>query len=200
MLFVTFGLQLASISSILGQQATGPDLFLDDSFLRSRYETAFNTGILFSPVGKARNRPTVNYTITEVQLGYMLNDVQEAGWFRGNFELAGDAFGGGVFDGTGSYAAGWTLWLRYNFVPSHSRFTPYTQVGAGFVFTDIDRRLVGQDFNFNLDVGLGMRYSLDAHWALNLELRYQHISNANLGQHNIGINALGPILGISYFF
>jgi hypothetical protein len=35
---------------------------------------------------------------------------------------------------------------------------------------------------------------------LNLECRYQHISNANTGKHNLGINAIGPLLGVSYFF
>ena len=44
------------------------------------------------------------------------------------------------------------------------------------------------------------RYVLARHWSLDLEYRYQHISNANLAGHNLGINAHGPVLGISYFF
>jgi hypothetical protein len=35
---------------------------------------------------------------------------------------------------------------------------------------------------------------------LNVECRYQHISNANLSRHNIGINADGPMIGLSHFF
>jgi hypothetical protein len=59
---------------------------------------------------------------------------------------------------------------------------------------------LGQPFNFNLDLGVGVRYFVGRNWALNLEYRYQHISNANLGAKNLGINAAGPILGISCFF
>jgi len=41
---------------------------------------------------------------------------------------------------------------------------------------------------------------LGRNWALNLEYRYQHISNANIGPKNLGINASGPFLGASCFF
>jgi opacity protein-like surface antigen len=68
------------------------------------------------------------------------------------------------------------------------------------VTTDIDRGLVGQPFNFSLDLGVGLRYFVTRRWSINLEYRFQHISNADLGQRNIGINAQGPVLGISCFF
>ena len=169
-------------------------------FERGRSETSIASGALFSPFIATRNRPTINYTITELQLGYMLEDLREAGWLRGNFELAGDVYGSGIFKGPGSYLAGATLWLRYNFVPPGWRLIPYAQAGAGITFTDIDHDIVGEDFNFNLDVGFGARYFLAKNWSLNLEYRYQHVSNANLGKRNLGINACGPVLGISYFF
>jgi len=105
-----------------------------------------------------------------------------------------------VFNGTGTYVAGATAWLRYNFVPARSRLLPYAQAGAGFVFTDIDRNLLGQDFNFNLGLGVGFRYLISERWSLSLEYRYQHISNANLAHRNVGINAHGPVLGLSFFF
>ena len=63
--------------------------------------------------------------------------------------------------------------------------------------TDIDHGIVGQPFNFNLDLGFGVRYFLGRNWSLSLEYRYQHISNAGLNKHNLGINADGPILGVS---
>lgn len=57
-----------------------------------------------------------------------------------------------------------------------------------------------QTFQFNLDIGIGTRYFLAEHWSINLGCRYQHVSNANTGTHNLGINAIGPLLGVSYFF
>ncbi len=172
-----------------------------DLFVAGRYEAGFGSGVLFSPFVATRHRPTINCTITELQLGYMLGDVKEAGWLRGNWELAGDGFGSAVFEGSGSYVAGATLWLRYNFVPRQPLgLAPYLQGGAGIAFTDIDREIVGEPFNFNLDVGVGLRYFITQRWSVNLEYRYQHLSNANLGHHNLGINAHGPLLGVSYFF
>jgi hypothetical protein len=147
-----------------------------------------------------KHRPTINYTMTEIQYGYMLSDIHGSGFFRGNFELAGEALVGYIFAGEGSWIAGGTLWGRYNFVPRESRFLPFFQAGAGMVTTDISHKFDGHPFNFNLELGAGTRYLIDERWTLNLEFRYQHISNAGTGKHNVGINAFGPILGISYLF
>lgn len=165
-----------------------------------RYEATLTSGLLFSPFLATGGRPTINYTITEVQFGYMLSDVKGDGWSRGNFELVGEGFGSGIFEGDGSFIAGVTVWLRYNFVPPGWRFVPFAQAGLGLTSTDIDHKIVGQPFNFNLELGIGTRYLLSQHWSLNVEYRYQHISNADTGAHNIGINAHGPVLGVSYLF
>jgi opacity protein-like surface antigen len=178
-----------------------PGAFLvDDFFNRGSYEATLSSGVLFSPFGSPRDRPTINYTITSLSLGYMVSRIYEAGWLRGNFEMTLEAFGSYVYDGPGSYIAGGTLWARYNFVPKGWRLTPYIQGGAGLTSTDIDHGIVGEDFNFNLNLGCGLRYFIAPRWSIHLEYQYQHISNANLGHHNLGINAQGPILGLSYFF
>ena len=174
--------------------------FRNDFFSTGRYEASVGNGTLFSPFLAIKGRPTINYTITEVQLGYMISNVRGAGWWRGNFEFAGEGFGSAIFQGSGSYIAGITLWGRYNFVPESSRVVPFAQAGAGLTSTDIDHHVTGQDFNFNLNIGVGIRYFVSKSWSVNLEYRYQHISNANTGPHNLGINSNGPILGVSYFF
>ncbi len=169
-------------------------------FARGRYEASFTSGVLFSPVLATHDRPTINYTLSSFQLGYMLWDVKGRSWWRGNLELAGEGFGSTIFEGPGDYIVGGTFWMRYNFVPRCTpRLVPFIQGGLGAVSTDIDREYVGQPFNFNLEVSAGARYFVSRNWALSLEFRYQHISNAGMGKHNIGINASGPILGISCF-
>ena len=169
-------------------------------FSPGQWEGSLNAGVLFSPVIATYQRPTINYTITSLQVGTMLSEVKGSGWLRGNFEFAGEGFGSAIFQGPGEYIAGVTLWCRYNFVQPDWRFVPYVQGGAGLTATDISRGIVGQTFQFNLDIAAGTRYFLAERWCLNLECRYQHISNANTGKHNLGINALGPLLGVSYFF
>jgi opacity protein-like surface antigen len=170
-------------------------------FEHGRYEAALTSGALFSFSAPSRDHPPINYTITGLQLGYMLGDVKGDGWRRGNLELAGEGFGSAIFEGEGNYIAGGTLWLRYNFVSRSSRgLVPYAQAGGGFVSTDINHGILGQPFNFNLDLGIGVHYFVGQNWSLSFEYRYQHISNAGLSKHNLGINADGPVLGISYFF
>jgi opacity protein-like surface antigen len=64
----------------------------------------------------------------------------------------------------------------------------------------LDRRIESQNFNFNLNLGAGVRYFVARNWSLNLECRYQHISNADMARHNLGINAIGGLFSVSYFF
>jgi lipid A 3-O-deacylase len=199
-----------SLISILGSAhiAGAEDLSLEpkephiaeEFFAHGKYEATLSSGVLFSPFGSPESRPVINYTISSVQLGYMLSDITEAAFLRGNFEIAGSLWGSAVYKGPGNYLAGGTFWARYNFVPRGWRLTPYIQAGAGFTFTDIDRGLVGQEFNFNLNLGCGFRFFINRQWSINAEYLYQHISNANLGHNNIGINSQGPVVGVSYLF
>ena len=175
-------------------------LSLDDTFRSGQWEASFAAGPLFSPMVLPKNRPVVNYALGSLQLGYMLTSPEGGGLFRGNLEFVPEGFGAGVFGGDGSYVAGGTFWMRYNFVTPGSRLVPYAQAGVGFTFMDIDHRYDGQNFNFNVDAAAGLRWFFSERWAMNLEYRFQHISNANMGQHNIGINADGPMLGVSWFF
>jgi Lipid A 3-O-deacylase (PagL) len=171
-----------------------------DNFHAGGYELTLGGGSLFSPIGHPKNRPTVNYAIGQAQLGLMLTDVAGPSILRGNAEFVWEGFGASIYDGPGNYIAGGTLWMRYNFVPLNCPVVPYGQLGAGFLFTDIDHRYDGQNFNFNLDAAAGLRIPLCSRSSLNLEYRAQHISNANTGKRNIGINSQGPIASISWFF
>ena len=175
--------------------------FPDNLFSAGKWDFSLFSGPMFSPIGHPDSRPTVDYELTAVELGYMLSDVNHApGPLRGNWELVPSAIGAAIFRGKGNYIAGGTLWLRYNFVQPNWRVVPYLQGGAGITFTDTDNYLLGERFNFNLNAALGMRWLVASHCAINLEYLYQHISNADLSSHNIGINAQGPLLGVSYFF
>jgi hypothetical protein len=201
--YLTIWLMGAELSLAVEQsdEAGAGDVFnLESLFEKGKFETSFSSGVLFGPVGAPKGRPTINYTMTSLRLGYVVNQIWELGWFRGNCELIGEGFGSGIFMGPGNYIAGATLWGRYNFVQKGWPLTPYIQGGAGLTSTDIDHGIVGQDFNFNLDLGCGIRYFIGNSWSVFLEYQYQHISNANLGPHNLGINSQGPILGISLFF
>ena len=69
-----FLLLLAAATARAGNEAS-----LDELFRCSRLEASLGSGCLFSPFAAIRNRPTLNYTLSELQLGYMLTD---AVWFN----------------------------------------------------------------------------------------------------------------------
>jgi hypothetical protein len=196
---VTIALQLFSPARAAAD-STNDAFVVGDLFEARRFEANVSGGALFSPIGAPAYRPVINYTIATLQLGYMLSDVKGPGILRGNFEVAGDAFASKIFVGPGSYIAGGTVWIRYNFVPAGWRIIPYLEGGAGLTTTDIDRAYVGQPFNFNLDIAAGLRFFVARNWSIDLICQYQHISNADTGKKNIGINSYGPVLGVSYFF
>ena len=187
--------------NVLAEPITAPDLSLKaEVFQKGQWEAGGGGAVLFSPFAATKNRPTHDYALAVVDVGYMLSDIKEWGWARGNFEVLGELFGGPVFVGRGNYVAGMTLWGRYNFVQPGWKVVPYAQIGAGAGGTDIDQKIIGQVFQFNLDAAVGLRYLIRPDLALSGEYRYQHISNANTGPRNLGVNAQGVFLGVSKFF
>ena len=172
----------------------------DEKFHRDRWEITTGAAVYFSPFGATHNRRTADYALAVADAGYMLTDVKEWGVMRGNVEMIGEVFGGGIFEGKGNYVAGFTLSPRYNFVQPGWKIVPYFQLGAGITFTDVDHELVGQRFNFNLGGAVGVRYYIKPNLALNAEYRAQHISNANQSDHNVGINAQGGLIGVSWLY
>ena len=155
-------------------------------------------------VGHTIQRPAIDYELQTVRLGWMLGDVGGSGIWRGNGEFLLGAYGGPVTQGPGNGLFGWEFILRYNFLPEHSRFRPFAQIGAGGLYNDIYKTgsqiVIGSGFEFMIHAGFGTHIMLGDHWALNLEADFRHISNADTASRNGGLNSLGGTLGFSYFF
>jgi hypothetical protein len=105
----------------------------------------------------------------------------------------------------GHYVTGPSVLLRYNFFQhTDSRFVPYLQAGAGLVLNDAyhvpEQRLIGGPVEFLLQAQLGCHYFLNASWSLDAEGGYQHISNADLYDRNVGVNSFGGSIGFTYHF
>ena len=198
------GAAFLSTSAALAQNNAGSTntgaFSIEDNFQPGWREATAGFGIMFSPLGSSFARPTVDYVPGYIEAGYMLNHIHGSGVLQNNFELTVEAFGAGIYRDTGHYIAGGTLWFRHNLIPAGSRFAPYVQVGGGVVSMDINHSYDGHNVNFNVDAACGVRYFVKPRLSLNAEFLYQHISNANTADHNIGINAVGPILSTSWFF
>lgn len=59
-----------------------------------------------------------------------------------------------------------------------------------------DEKVVGNSANVNFLTGVGMGYKFQCDW--HVVVKYEHISNADLGDENDGANVLG--LGVGYTF
>ena len=175
---------------------------VETPFDDGKWELQWTSGAYFS-VGSS-DRPTLNYATTALRLGVMLNSPSGDGCFRGNCELLLQAFGGVVFDGPGDGLGGAALLLRYNFVQPDSKWAPYVQLGAGTVYNDIykdhSQRLIGQEWEWDLEAAVGVRYFFSDRCSAHLEGGFRHVSNADANERNIGLNSVGATIGLSLHF
>jgi lipid A 3-O-deacylase len=127
-----------------------------------------------------------------------LTDPIGRGWWSGTIALGAEAAFLGVTEPTGAYGVGFTPKLIYTF-SSFGRLKPYIEGGGGPLWTNFDGRIreQGSDFNFLVWGGAGATYELTAQWALNLGVRFSHISNSGLDTPNSGLNYLLPFVGVS---
>lgn len=132
--------------------------------------------------------------------GQMIGGVQGADhWYGGNWELRGELFGGRQFNSVQSSVIGIAPHLRYNFMTG-TRWIPFIDIGAGVSWTDISAPDLGGSFQFNLQTGLGLNWFVKDDWAVSLECRYLHLSSSAISMPNNGVNTLGGIIGLNWFF
>lgn len=173
-------------------------------FEKGNKEFQLGIGYNFSLNGGSDKRPDTQDLDLHLRLGWMLTSPAGDGFCRGNWELLAEAFGAAITEGPGDVIFGGTVLLRYNFVQPDAKWVPYFQIGAGGVYSDISddpvQRQIGQDFSFNLQAALGVRYMLSNHSALFVEGGYRHLSNADSADRNLGLNSLGVQVGASWFW
>jgi lipid A 3-O-deacylase len=139
-------------------------------------------------------------TFTSLSYGYMLSSVKGEGhWYRGNWELRGELFGGTQFSPTDEWLAGITPHLRYNFATG-THWMPYVDLGAGVSATSIGPPDLSHTFEFNLQAATGIRWFISNNVALNVEACYLHMSCAGINTPNLGLNNLNGMVGVSWFF
>jgi hypothetical protein len=135
-----------------------------------------------------------------VDFGWMISDVVAPDhWYRGNWELLAEIFGGGVFHPNAAYLVGTAPHLRYNFAIGH-RWVPFIDFGVGVTATDIRNGDLSTTFEFNLNAAIGTHYFLRDDLGLMLECRCTHLSNSGLEEPNAGVNTVTFLLGLSWLF
>ena len=138
--------------------------------------------------------------LNSLSYGYMLGAVEGDGhWYRGNWELRGELFGGAQFSPSGNWVVGLTPHLRYNFATG-TRWIPFLDLGAGISATGIGAPDLSGTFEFNLQASTGVRWFIRDNLALTFEAGYLHLSDAGLSRPNQGVNSIKGMIGVSWFF
>ena len=119
-------------------------------------------------------------------------------WWSGSIALGAEAALLGIAEPTSTYGIGVTPKLIYT-LTSFGRLKPYVEGGGGPLWTNFDGRIPeqGSDFNFLVWGGTGVSCDLTTQWALNVGVRFSHISNAGTDSLNGGVNYLLPFVGLS---
>ncbi len=148
------------------------------------------------------NGPSANRSAVFVmpRLGVVLTDPLGSSWWQGNVEFLVQPVFARFTEPFAAEAAGGSFLLKYNFL-SFGRWVPFWDVGAGMIWTNLAPRIPEQStqFEFVLETGPGVHYFLTDRITWTMGVRLHHISNANLGDRNTGINGMLPYIGLSFF-
>jgi len=135
------------------------------------------------------------------RIGMVLTPEVGKGFFAGNLELLFEPLYAHYFKPFGASAAGGSLVLKYNLL-SFGRWMPYWDFGLGMLWTNLAPRIPEQStqFNFVMESGPGLHYFATERVALTIGVRFHHISNADIGDRNLGLNSVLAYAGISVFW
>jgi hypothetical protein len=93
-------------------------------------------------------------------------------------------------------AGGSPIGAQINFLYSH-RLQPFLTSGGGFLY--FNRQMFGAtQFNFTAQLGAGVQVFTSRHHSIDLGYKYHHISNANLGNINPGMDSHVVFVGVSF--
>jgi opacity protein-like surface antigen len=96
-----------------------------------------------------------------------------------------------------AWAPAFNLVYEHRLVPGGG-LHPVLRAGAGILYANREVPPDETRLNFSLLVGIGLDIDLSKRLQLAPEYRFHHLSNANTGPINPGINAHTLILGLTY--
>jgi hypothetical protein len=138
--------------------------------------------------------------LVSLSYGHMWGSlVGEDHWYRGNWEIRGELFGGEQFSPSRDWLVGLTPHLRYEFATG-TRLIPFADLGAGVTATRIGSPDLSGTFEFNLQANTGVHWFVRDNFALTFEVGYLHVSDAGMSNPNLGVNCVKGMVGVTWFF
>lgn len=136
------------------------------------------------------------------RLGMVVSDELKAGALSGTVEILLEPVFAQFTQPVSAQLAGGSLLLKYNLV-SFGRWIPFWDAGLGISWTNLVHPRIPEEsepMNFLLQTGPGLQYLLTPRLSVAIGVRFHHISNADIGERNAGLNAVLPYMGLSWFF
>jgi Lipid A 3-O-deacylase (PagL) len=159
----------------------------------------------------------LKYTLVPIVLSlrWQMTNIGGPWIFRGNWDLTSSGSFTWIPSGPETRYISYDMGLRRNFVPRNRNYDPYVDIrlGIGQINAKGPQGVPyaqGQNWpEFEMNLGMGVRYNVSPRFAFTAGLNYMHISNMDLSEHkpnatdpnwgpiNYGINVYGPQLGIN---
>ena len=133
------------------------------------------------------------------RVGYVFYEVPRDFYVPGSFEVVLQPSYLTVFQDRTAHVGGLASLLKYNF-RTGTNFTPFLEAGAGVSLATIRVPREGTTFNFILQTGVGLQYAISDRHVLSFQWLYHHLSNADTGDHNLGLNTSLFLLGFSTLY
>jgi lipid A 3-O-deacylase len=166
----------------------------------SRFEIAVESAYLFGFINPPHSYEIgADFVTARMRWGGIEND----SWLHGFQQVYFSAVAEPIFRGIENHYFGFNFGLRYNFVRSGSRFTPYFSGGVGAGAIDSHPNISGaqgQDFTFNILSAIGVSYRWNDRWKVDAGVLYEHLSNGGQTDPNPSLNLIGPQLSATYSF
>jgi lipid A 3-O-deacylase len=171
----------------------------EGGFVKGTKEFGFSVGGGFG-MEVITSKQTHDWVIGAARYGWIFSDqVGPSHWYRGNWELLLELFGGMQFYPDNAYFVGGGPTIRYNFTAG-KRWVPFIDLAAGATATDIRNGDLSTTFEFNLQAGVGVHLFLRKEVALTFQYRFIHFSNAGIEFPNLGVNNSTFLAGLTWFF
>jgi lipid A 3-O-deacylase len=162
-------------------------------------DVTFETGAIW----RITNSTPIDYVVLPQMLSFRIPidwkyDLDSGGTLaiRTRLSLLGEIFA----EGPETYFFGFHGSPSFEWWNADQNFAVLYSVGGGVGFLDSTEVEGGhgQDFNFNWFMQLSLRHQLREGLFLQYGAYFQHTSNRGLNDRNPGLNALGPMVGLSW--
>jgi len=168
------------------------------NFSNAKDHLTFLGGFGFTHPGLGDTHVKVENIDFVFQYGYFLSEEIGTSWYKFRHEILFEIPFSYVYKPENAIMTGVNFLACWDFTASEI-LVPYVFVGGGFVYTNLNVPGLGSDYNGNYQGGLGLHYFIKDDFALNLNYRIHHISNASTAEPNDPLNSSKFLVGITLF-